>query len=1114
MVDRPSQNGLNAAEKDYENKFAANPTKKPTDAKSVKNQEAAGDNSWKTTQKNTAAEQPKKQRFRFGGRRGGKLRQGSAFAFIFALLAFGVWYTSVLAPNILLVNVKEMYTNDLADATTALEIYTQVAYFNKIGPLSGQDCIDGQPMSAQPMKCKLTTMSRSEKEAFERQGFSFGLGKINIGGAQTDAGNFAIKKVYEDNRDDGDFSNDKEESRYKVYAIIPPNYKQVIDSLKATGTSTLMKLITKDREMPAGGANLGDIIKDSASEDMDTISKGVNNAFAQLLNPLKDASRSPERMLEEILKGAPITSGPQLWLYSQISTTTKAQVYSVFNPRSSYFNDAKYKERIKTRYNMTKNVTTSGNTKQQVDKSFDNAVQKSDGGIDPLTGQANPTDGISLSSLSSPLSLTQLRSLAGNLTNGLSTESLTNLTNQLPVAADLQVAGNLLATNTYSYTDLMCSWYTIGKISSNALIRAKASTAARYAMQYLKAADAIKAGISQEVPSNVLASKLAQHSLGGYEGGSATDSLIYRSVTYGDMFPGNVDELTSLISDPSKLINIASDALAIAAYNLSAYENIATLAPSWAQVIPNAAALGSVTGASGMLNIPPFNLTGSDRQYCLSGETMENKTAVKGETTQTTKCTPAIAAMAPIGMQAALSGAMEVGRRTCPPVNASDDNLIQFYLGSWRGPVSNTVLPSQKIVQLSMTPYIAGWFSINTMLQAAITQQLYTSQTKGIAANYALFSGMGELLGDMAMSRGLVPSNAVEMMAYLYLGEVIGTQQNQDDIDRYYAQKNPFDPYNKFSFAGSIANQLTPTTDTNAPLLASLNNIFSLIGTSTKQIGKASTANAFYQSQPNLITTENFTERAAAYALRLSGVFCPLDLEALSIGIMPDIMCNARYSMPLEDIAMAINLGGVMDYMTTSHSSVYDSQSQELEQRVGKADAIGGEQEYLALQKSAVEQVKSQPFIDKKTGKPIKNSEYEKYLQYCVNRLDPWGRSAIAMRYDELSEKDKAERAANLTRDYGALGRDYLGDPNQKYAGALPQMAVTTTQSDQDWFSGKKCTRMTDQPEMLSYFRVYTMLCSVDGSMSYKIDCTHPDREGGYTDAFQLNNDILYSSWD
>ena len=1097
MADKLNPGEKSVGDEDYDKKFN-HPKSESSDAKDLKTKESEGETNWKTNVSEPDDSARKKKRFGLKGRRGGKMQKGAALTFIVGFIGLGIWYTSVLAPNILLVNVKEMYTNDLADATTALEIYTQIAYFNKIGPLSGQDCVDGQPMSSQPIKCKLTTISRAQKQAFERQGFTFGLGDINIGGFKTDAGNVAIKKVYEDKRDDGDFSNDLPESRYKVYAIIPPNYKQVIDSAAANGISTF-----------------SDITRVENNTDVQVVADKYGTLVEQLFNPMGLANSSPDKLMQGLLQYAPITSGPQLWLYAQLSSTAKVQVYSVFNPRSSFFADAKFKERIKTRYNMTKQLTVTGDTESEVNRSFDDSVQKIDGGLDPLSGQPNPTDGVSLASLSSPLSLTQVKSLAGQLlSGGVSTESVKTIANNLPVFADLQVAGNLLATNTYSYTDLMCSWYTIGKISSNALIRAKASTAARYALQYLKAADSIKSGSAKEVPTNVLASKLAQHTIGGYGGGSATDSFTYRSITYGDYVPDAPSDIAGLVSAGSKVANLATDLASIVAYNLSAYENIATLAASWAQIIPNAAALGSVIGGSGALTPPPGNLTGADRDYCLSGETLTSKTAVKGETTETTRCTEAVTAMVPPGMQGAMAGAVEVARRTCPPVNALDDNPIRFYLGDWRGPISNTVLPSQKLVQVAMTPYVAGWFGVNTMLAAAGTQQLYTSQIKGIAANYALFSGMGELLGDMAMSRGLQPSNTVDMMAYLMLGEVIGSQGDADELERHNAKQNPFDPYNKFSFVGMLMRGMPASSQTDSPVFSTLTNVLSLVGASAQRVARVPSASAFYHIQPTFITTSNMAERIAGYTSRLSSAYCPLDLEYLAIGITPDIMCNVRYSMPLDDLTTALDLNGIIQYMTSSHSDVYDSKLKEFRERVGKADVLGGEAEYLGLKLAEAESVKSKPFIDKNTGKPTKGGEYEKYLQYCVNRLDPWGRSAIAMQYDGLSESQKSAREAMKDQYGNAVDRDDPGDPNQKYVDGMPVMAVWSAQSDIDWYTGKKCTRMTDQSEMLKYFRAYTTLCSVDGSMSNITDCTQPDNEGSnYSDPFYLNNDILFTSW-
>ncbi|USN96561.1 MAG: hypothetical protein H6797_05895 [Candidatus Nomurabacteria bacterium] len=1094
MVDKLSPSGQTAPEQDYQKKF--NRAKKaPSDTSDIKEQEkSGGDASWKTKADSKTNEVSKsdnsgrkKGRFGFKGRRRGKIRQGSAFVFVVGLILAGVWYTSVLAPNILLVNIKEMYTNDLADATTALEIYTQIMYFYKIGPLSGQDCNMGQPMNTQSIKCKLTTMSRSQKESFERQGFSFGIPipdtvKTLIPGS--DKFDFCAQKVYEDNRDDGDPRNDKPESRYRIFCILPPNYKQIIDSVKAAGTSSIMKTIQGNGDAQGG----------------------VTSVLNQLLNPLKDATKSPQALLNGILSEAPITSGPQLWLYSQLSTTAKEQVYSVFNPRSSFFTDARFKQRIKSRYNMTKSVTVTGNTEAQVNSSFDSSVQKTDGGIDGLTGQPNPTDGVSLASLSSPLNLTQLKSLASTLTGGLNINTIKSFGSKLPAIADLETAGNLLATNTYTYTDLMCSWYTIGEMTNNALTRAKATTAARFALQYLKAADAIKAGTAEEVPTNVLASKLAEGTLGGYGGSSATDSLIYHSITYGDSVPKSIGGLGKLLED----------AAAIVTYNLSAYENIGTLAASWAQIIPNAAALGAIAGTTGELLPPPANATmpGStplDSQYCESGATTQSTSQIKPGDSKTTKCIDAINAMAPIGTQGLVADATVTAGQTCPEphYDQPDDTFEGEYL----------MLPSQKIVQATLTPYVAGWFGVNTMLSAAITQQLYTSHIKGIAANYALFSGMGELLGDMAQSRGLMPSNTIDMEAYLHLGEVLGVQKDQDAIAQYNAKKNPFDPYNKFSFVGSIFSGLSPSVDNRAPLFATINNILSLVSNGAQHLGQMSMANAFYHSQPSLITGDgSMPEREAAYLLRLSSAFCPIDLQYLAIGITPDIMCNVRYSMPLEDIGTALNLSGVIDYMTQSHSDAYNSQTQELTKRIGEAD-VEGNKAYLSAQLATVEAVQNRPFIDKKTGKPTPGGEYDKYLQYCVNRLDPWGRSAIAETYRGLSDKEKEKRQSALFQNDENAGSKNAGDPNERIPNGIPTMAVTATQSDQGWYTGSKCTRagqLTDPSisQMLQYFRAYTTLCSVDGSMSGIVDCTEPDHvEGDYSDPFYLNNNILYTSW-
>src|SRR5690606_30617500 len=101
-----------------------------------------------------------------------------------------------------------------------------------------------------------------------------------------------------------------------------------------------------------------------------------------------------------------------------------------------------------------------------------------------------------------------------------------------------------------------------------------------------------------------------------------------------------------------------------------------------------------------------------------------------------------------------------------------------------------------------LSPYVAGLFSANVIAWANVMYPFFTSQTKGVAASDAIFAGTGELLGDMAMSRGMMPSNAAYMTVYLAQKEQV--EKNYAEVARYNARNKPFDIYNKYSFLGSI----------------------------------------------------------------------------------------------------------------------------------------------------------------------------------------------------------------------------------------------------------------------------------------------------------------------
>ncbi len=915
----------NAAERDYEKKF--NPTEQgdPKNARDLRDKEETGDANWKTVAKKKSGTSDKKGRFGFSGRRAGKLRHASAFGFIAGIVLLGVWYTSIFAPNILLVNMKEMYTNDLADATIALDTYYKKMMNYKIGR---SNCSEKDSI-----KCKLSTMSRTQKLAFEKRGFTV------IG-----------SKIQEDNLDDGVSGNDMPEQRYQVTAIVPPIQ-----------------------------------------------SPGI------------------------------IATGDMLWAYAQLSTANKALVHGVFDPKSGFFMDKRFSQRLKDKYDLTKRVTINGRSEQQVNRSFDKSMTGNNEGID-IYGRPNANGGLGLGTLRSPI-----------------------------VAANMQIAAQNLSTQSYSYVGVQCAWYAFGKSVTNNAKTAKAHTIARFAMQYLKQADAVKAGIAEEVPTNILSSKLAASINGGFNGPNATDSSMYKAIVHNNL----------PIPSPFGLL-----------YYLDTFDLIAALAPAWSQIMVTATAVGGAAAVPGSLYMPPANLTGADREYCLAGETLQNHDPYKEA-----DCAAVIAGSAPPGWQGALAPILKIGKETCPKPHIDTDEGFPKIEGEYY------MQPSLRATEKMLTPYIAGIFSANVIAWANAMYLLFTSQTKGVPASDALFAGTGEILGDMAMSRGMMPSNAVYMAEYLTERDKLMSEY--EEVARYNAKKDQFNIYNKYSFLGSIANSLSPVYDKQSIGIATIGNIVSTLGSAVRQLNPK--ANAIYYLQP-----------APFNPMRLS---CP-DPEYLAIGIMADTACNVRYSFSRLELAAQVD--SVLDYMTQSHTDAYQDKITELTERQSQADPEEGDAENVGRQLALVTAVSGQPFIDKRTGKATPGSEYEKFLDYCVNRQDPWGRSGIHVVYSDIPKDERDKRIAARGPDGQILSQSDRGDPYQRISISAHAAVVEGTSIDQDWYSGKKCT---EQSEMITNFRAYTMMCSVDGSLSGGVDCTDTDRSNSYSDDFYMTNDILYTSW-
>lgn len=1033
MADQRNPSEKTVAESDYEKKFNRLSSADPV--KDVGTQEATPNAEWKTTTKKKqtekSKEKSKKGKFRFAGRHAGKLHSGSAFAFVVAIIALGVVYSSIFAPNIIMVNIKEMYSNDLDDSSIALATY----YWKLMNYKIGRPQCNGDSQNPD-IKCKLSTMSRAQKKAFEKHGFTVVGTKVN----------------QNDTRDQGTPPDESiPESRYKVVTILPPNYKKTINAVKASGTSILNDV--EQGHFDNFDTRLGN--------DLDNITKSVS---------IKSA--------KDMLNYMPIATGDMLWLYAQLSDTTKDQVFGVFNPLTSFFMDSRFSEVLKNRYDLTKSGIVSGGSEDEVNDSFNDAMKGGDEGIDQY-GQPNPKGGIGLAQLASPETLVQLQQVMASL-----------------------------ALDSNSFAGLQCSWYAFGKDVTNLSKTAKAHTLARFAMVYLNAADQIKVGTSKPVV-NYLANKLGQDSLGGYGGPNATDSSMYKSIVYGSL----------PIPSPFGFL-----------YYLDTFDLIGALAPAWTMIMSSASAEGAASDTVGQLNMPPANLTGTDRDYCLGGETEESHTQIKNA-----ECADAITASAPPGMEGLISSAIETGHKTCPPPHYDEEDQTeegQFLMQ-----------PSLKETAGILSPAVAGIFGANAMVWATALSQLFNSHTTGVAASDALFAGTGQIMGDMAMSRGMEPANAVTME--VYLTQKSAAEKNMEDLARANARKSPFDIYNQYSFLGSIVHGLSPVYSARAPLFSSLANSLSLVGNSIKRLNQS--ADALMYLQPDFFDP-----------LRLN---CP-DPEYLAIGIMADTACNVRYDVGKQELLAQPD--SVLDYMTQTHSDLYQDNIDELEKRLATADpevgnanvggivsainsaaknvgfdgidisslekqimsansaitsknitavfnllqgaakdgqgfftnqlesnaasaAPTGEAENITRMLAIAEAASQKSEIDKQTGKANYGSEYQKFLDYCVNRVDPWGRSGIVVSRTKPTSKNKDEQ--KQTAPYPAVTE-----------GAL---------ADQDWYSGKKCL---EQSEELMNFRAYTLLCSVDGTLAGASDCTDQDssKSISYSNDFYTSNNILF----
>lgn len=585
---------------------------------------------------------------------------------------------------------------------------------------------------------------------------------------------------------------------------------------------------------------------------------------------------------------------------------------------------------------------------------------------------------------------------------------------------------------------LACSFAAYGQLTENSLRRAQETTIARYAMNYLSLADTLKVGNDTgryEVAVESLANKLMNV---GSDGKNATDGSSYRTPAMGE---APVDSLQMQVR--------LSPFLALEMLRFG---------------VPSAVGSEYLKGAPNVVqnSAPEKTLDGLCRQGMAGAQTISEWSGL---------CySPASMPLASyIGVAAAgVIAPMKdpIERVICP-------------LGGVKAVV--------EIVRNAATRLEVSTLATKLAMIASAQSYQFTSSLTGVDAQNVIFAGTGAILGDRAQSLGMRPANLVSFTEYQKGTQLLRAETEQKDRD--LARATPWDATNPHTFLGTIVSKFAPAGSTlpGRSLLANTSSILSLVPTALSGV-MWSGASALY-TQP----THFNPMRLATTATQ-----CGIGLGEMEGAINPDMACNVRYSMSIQELSM--DLAQVIRYMTQPHAN---NAQQSLSQTTGRdtvADPLRGNEMKQQAQEGA-----SAAYVDRVTGRPNKYTEYAKFLEYCANRADPWGGMGMV-----VQPKDDEPLVESGDEEQSVMSSWPEADKPDEYTVRDSYYALGWGgAADQDWYTGKRCT---EDSEMLRNFRAYTMACSILADLSGSVECWEPDRNLGSHDDFYTSNNILFVS--
>lgn len=680
-------------------------------------------------------------------------------------------------------------------------------------------------------------------------------------------------------------------------------------------------------------------------------------------------------------------------------TASADQIYNVTDPKNALFHDRKFVYRLYKKFHILHKQILGGRTMDEVKESFDQNLWSDD---DFLDNYGRGVFGIDY----------------------------------------LQQTGDVWREKIYpeivskakTHLAITCGMHTYASLLEGSVQQAKATTLARFAMQYLTTADIIKAGqkaTDQEV--EFLSDRL---SIAGVGDKTAMDGSSFRVPA--------MYEVPKSAGQPFNRTYMNDNKVALTIFS----------------------ALGGIFGAPGTTYLKNSSMsidsTPSGREACIRG----------------------------------VSSAQETSERSGQCLRPGIQSLAQYI-----GPISFAAVQVPQVVQairvacaVSVQAVVemakaltAPEASLTTsMLLEPVLRQEYRrfgSQTYGIAAQDAVFAGTGILLGDVAQSIGMRPASRASLQNYL--AATADTYRDLVRSERLLARNTPWDIMNKYSFAGTVLQNIGGMSLLRQTTSLGAGVTFMSTLLPRAAAGFASPiASAFY-SQP---ANQHWERLISAADCQIPG----------GLDINPDFGCNIRYSMSKNDLNKDIN--AVVAYMTASRS---DS--------AGDAPTFdtGADTEVGQKMQQAHSEGASTSYVDPVTGEPNKYTEYAKFIEYCTNRTLPWGVVGMKTEYvpDDYSPDD----------DMGPFGvrtyshPDYESTPvNTDDETELPWAYYGLTwgsDGDQDWMTGKKCL---EESEMLNNFRAYTTMCRALAGMSGARECWHEDATPDFTSGFHSRNNIIF----